>query len=78
MTWDGIERRKEWGEALRQIGQIQSTVENLHEDILALTAQVDRINAMTNRWKGAAAVILSMGALVGWIIERTEVFKKLF
>ena len=56
----------------------EATVENLHEDILALTARVDRINAMTNRWKGAAAVILAMGALVGWIIERTEVFKKLF
>ena len=44
----------------------------LEERNRELERKVDGLNAQANRWKGAFLVVLSLGAVAGWLAERAS------
>ncbi len=63
-------------EYFRSIGRLEAQVANLASAIGELKTKVDNIDTrldaldrMANRWKGGFAVILTLGAIAGFIID---------
>lgn len=63
-------------EFFRSIGRLEAQVANLLAAITELKGKVDSIDTrldqldrLASRWKGGFAVILSLGAIVGFLID---------
>jgi F0F1-type ATP synthase assembly protein I len=65
-TYDGDDRRS----ADRTIGQLTYAVEALTKEIHEIKIKVDNIEAQANKWKGAFAVIVALGAVLGWFADK--------
>lgn len=55
-----------------QIAALSVEVHHLTEAVRELERKVDGLNAQANRWKGAFLVVLSLGAVAGWLAERAS------
>lgn len=53
-----------------QIAALSVEVHHLTEAVRELDRKVDGLSDQANRWKGAFLVILSLGAVAGWLAER--------
>ncbi len=63
-------------EFFRSIGRLEAQVANLLSAVTELKAKVDSIDTrldaldrLANRWKGGFAVILSLGAVAGFLLN---------
>jgi hypothetical protein len=63
---DGAERRS----TDRTIGQLTYAVETLSREIHEIRLKVDNIEAQANKWKGAFAVVIAFGGIVGWFADK--------
>jgi prefoldin subunit 5 len=53
----------------QQIGRLEAQVENLHRDMTELKADIKSISASVNRWKGAGALLMILGAVFGYMVD---------
>jgi hypothetical protein len=63
-------------EFFRSIGRLEAQVANLLSAVTELKAKVDSVDTrldaldrLANRWKGGFAVILSLGAVAGFLLN---------
>ena len=63
-------------EFFRSIGRLEAQVTNLLSAVTELKAKVDSVDTrldaldrLANRWKGGFAVILSLGAVAGFLLN---------
>lgn len=57
-----------------QIAALRVEVHHLTEAVRELERKVDGLTAQANRWKGAFLVVLSFGAVIGWLADRASSF----
>lgn len=57
-----------------QIAALSVEVHHLTEAVRELDRKVDGLSDQANRWKGAFLVVLSLGAVAGWLTERAANF----
>ena len=53
----------------QQIGRLEANVDRLHADMAELKADIKSISNSVNRWKGAGAVLLIIGMLLGYVVD---------
>ncbi len=53
-----------------QIAALRVEVHHLTVAVKELERKVDGLTAQANRWRGAFLVVLSFGALMGWLADR--------
>lgn len=53
----------------QQIGRLQAQVERLHADSTEIKAEIKKISDQVNRWRGAGAILLIIGAVFGFFID---------
>jgi len=53
----------------QQIGRLEANVDRLHADMAELKADIKAISNSVNRWKGAGAVLLIIGTVLGFIVD---------
>jgi hypothetical protein len=53
----------------QQIGRLEANVERLHADMAELKADIKTISNSVNRWKGAGAVLLIIGTVLGFVVD---------
>jgi len=53
----------------QQIGRLEANVERLHADMAELKADIKSISNSVNRWKGAGAVLVIVGMLLGYVVD---------
>jgi hypothetical protein len=53
----------------QQIGRLEANVERLHADMTELKADIKTISNSVNRWKGAGAVLVIVGMLLGYVVD---------
>ena len=53
----------------QQIGRLEANVDRLHADMAELKADIKVISNSVNRWKGAGAVLLIIGMLLGYVVD---------
>jgi len=53
----------------QQIGRLEANVERLHADMAELKADIKVISNSVNRWKGAGAVLVIVGMLLGYVVD---------
>ncbi len=51
------------------LGRLEAQVEQLQRDVSRLTKLVEMNAAQLNRWRGAGAVLVLIGASLGWLIS---------
>lgn len=51
------------------LGRLEAQVEQLQRDVSRLTKLVELNGAQLNRWRGAGAVLILVGASLGWLIS---------
>ena len=50
--------------------RLETQFHSLQDQLGTLVQKVERIEAQANRWKGAFAAILGLGALAGWSLDK--------
>lgn len=53
----------------QQIGRLEANVDRLHADMAELKADIKTISNSVNRWKGAGAVLLIIGTVLGFVVD---------
>ena len=53
----------------QQIGRLEANVERLHADMAELKADIKSISNSVNRCKGAGAVLVIVGMLLGYVVD---------
>ena len=53
----------------QQIGRLEANVDRLHADMAELKADIKAISNSVNRWKGAGAVLLIIGTVLGFVVD---------
>ena len=53
----------------QQIGRLEANVDRLHADMAELKADIKVISNSVNRWKGAGAVLVIVGMLLGYVVD---------
>ena len=53
-----------------RIAVLETRFDVIDTRLTHMDGQLEKLVALSNRWKGGAAVLLSMGALVGWFGEK--------
>ena len=53
----------------QQIGRLEANVDRLHADMAELKADIKSISNSVNRWKGAGAVLLIIGTVLGFVVD---------
>lgn len=53
----------------QQIGRLEANVDRLHADMAELKADIKVISNSVNRWKGAGAVLLIIGTVLGFVVD---------
>lgn len=52
-----------------QVAALVSTTNDMKAKIDSIDNRLDTLDRMANRWKGGFAVILGIGALIGYVID---------
>lgn len=58
-----------------KLGRLLAEVDQLKHDVAALKVDMDELIEMAHRWRGAFALVLGLGSLVGWIISLVPKFR---
>jgi len=53
----------------QQIGRLEAHVEQLQRDMSEIKGSIQKMSDQMNRWRGAGAVLLMVGAVLGWILD---------
>jgi prefoldin subunit 5 len=53
----------------QQIGRLEAHVEQLQRDMSEIKGSIKTMSDQMNRWRGAGAVLLLVGAVLGWIVD---------
>lgn len=53
----------------QQIGRLEAQVENLHRDMAELKADIKGISSAMNRWRGAGAILVVVGVVLGFFVD---------
>jgi hypothetical protein len=51
------------------LGKLEAQVEQLRVDVVKLSKLVEANSAQLNKWRGAGAVLILIGAVAGWWIS---------
>lgn len=54
-------------ETQRLLGSLVANMETLMERTDKIEKKLDSVVAMTNRWKGATAILILLGGAIGWV-----------
>lgn len=65
-NYEGDDRRS----TDRTIGQLTYAVESLTKEVHEIKVKVERIEEQANKWKGAFAVMIALGGIVGWFADK--------
>lgn len=66
---DQIEYFRSIGRLEAQVAALVSAVAELKTKMDGIDARLDQLDRLANRWKGGFAVILSLGALAGFVLD---------
>jgi prefoldin subunit 5 len=53
----------------KQIGRLEANVEQLQMQMVELRQDVKDMSAVVTKWKGAGALLLILGASLGWLVD---------
>jgi len=53
----------------QQIGRLEAHVEQLQRDMSEIKGNIKTMSDQMNRWRGAGAILLMVGAVFGWVID---------
>lgn len=53
----------------QQIGRLEAHVEQLQRDMSEIKSNIKTMSDQMNRWRGAGAILLMVGAVLGWLID---------
>lgn len=53
----------------QQIGRLEAHVEQLQRDMSEIKGSIKSMSDQMNRWRGAGAVLVLVGAVLGWILD---------
>ncbi len=53
----------------QQIGRLEAHVEQLQRDMSEIKGSIKTMSDQMNRWRGAGAVLVLVGAVLGWILD---------
>ena len=53
----------------QQIGRLEAQVESLQRQMEELRIDVREMSAVVTKWKGAGALLLILGASLGWLVD---------
>ena len=53
----------------KQIGRLEANVEQLQMQMVELRQDVKDMSALVTKWKGAGALLLILGASLGWLVD---------
>jgi len=59
----------------QQIGRLEAQVEVLQTQMTELRQDVKNMSDVVTKWKGAGALLLILGASLGWLVD--VIFRKL-
>ena len=59
----------------QQIGRLEAQVEALQTQMTELRQDVKNMSDVVTKWKGAGALLLILGASLGWLVD--VIFRKL-
>lgn len=52
-----------------RLGRMTEKIDHLERKVEELDRKLDELVAMAHRWKGALALMLGIGSLIGWVIS---------
>lgn len=53
----------------KQIGRLEAQVESLQHQMTELRQDVKNMSDVVTKWKGAGALLLILGASLGWMVD---------
>lgn len=53
----------------QQIGRLEAHVEQLQRDMSEIKGSIKSMSDQMNRWRGAGAVLVLVGAVLGWVLD---------
>ena len=53
----------------QQIGRLEAQVESLQHQMTELRQDVKNMSDVVTKWKGAGALLLILGASLGWLVD---------
>ena len=53
----------------QQIGRLEAQVESLQRQMEELRIDVKQMSDVITKWKGAGALLLILGASLGWLVD---------
>jgi prefoldin subunit 5 len=53
----------------QQIGRLEAQVESLQHQMSELRQDVKNMSDVVTKWKGAGALLLILGASLGWMVD---------
>ena len=53
----------------QQIGRLEAQVESLQHQMSELRQDVKNMSDVVTKWKGAGALLLILGASLGWLVD---------
>ena len=53
----------------KQIGRLEAQVESLQHQMSELRQDVKNMSDVVTKWKGAGALLLILGASLGWMVD---------
>lgn len=53
----------------QQIGRLEAHVEQLQRDMSEIKGSIKTMSDQMNRWRGAGAVLVLVGAVLGWVLD---------
>ena len=53
----------------QQIGRLEAQVESLQHQMKELRHDVKNMSDVVTKWKGAGALLLILGASLGWLVD---------
>jgi uncharacterized protein (UPF0335 family) len=61
---------------IEQFKNIREKIEELHEEVERMQADISGIKQMADRWRGATFLVLAVGSVLGWFISAWGNFSK--
>ena len=56
-------------ETARTIGEMGANIVAIMKKQDEMETKLDSVVAMTNRWKGATAIVIFLGGMIGWVVN---------
>lgn len=58
---------------LRRLAVVETEVSNIKGQLDRIEHDTSQLAAQANRWKGAIIVLLGVGGLIGWLVDKLPV-----